>query len=149
MQIQQIQTTTEQLSGVKVSTADTTPLTKTEEIGFFMPVAASDEEDQTIGGLSRKAKSITESQTTNHAEYVAGVMNDSLVEKAQENGIDLSEEDEENLVTVVDKIQMELIEGGNSYVARIADLSIEDLNTMSPTVTSAYEMAQKLTTPIR
>ena len=149
MQIQQIQTTTEQLSGVKVSTADTTPLTKTEEIGFFMPVAASDEEDQTIGGLSRKAKSITESQTTNHAEYVAGVMNDSLVEKAQENGIDLSEEDEENLVTVVDKIQMELIEGGNSYVARIADLSIEDLSTMSPTVTSAYEMAQKLTTPIR
>lgn len=149
MQIQQIQTTTEQLSGVKVSTADTTPVTKTEETGFFMPVAASDEEDQTIGGLSRKAKSITESQTTNHAEYVAGVMNDSLVEKAQENGIDLSEEDEENLVTVVDKIQMELIEGGNSYVARIADLSIEDLSTMSPTVTSAYEMAQKLTTPTR
>ncbi|MGN0312202.1 MAG: DUF6240 domain-containing protein [Lachnospiraceae bacterium] len=149
MQIQQIQTTTEQLSGVKVSTADTTPVTKTGETGFFMPVAASDEEDQTIGGLSRKAKSITESQTTNHAEYVAGVMNDSLVEKAQENGIDLSEEDEENLVTVVDKIQMELIEGGNSYVARIADLSIEDLSTMSPTVTSAYEMAQKLTTPTR
>ena len=148
MQIQQIQTTTEQVSGVKVSTAGVTEVSKTGETGFFAPVAAG-EEDQTIGGLSRKAKSITESQTTNHAEYVAGVMNDSLIEKAQEEGVDLSEEDEENLVTVVDKIQMELIEGGNMDVARIADLSVEDLESVSPTVTSAYEMAQKLTSPSR
>ncbi|MGN0170968.1 MAG: DUF6240 domain-containing protein [Lachnospiraceae bacterium] len=149
MYIQQIQSNTEQIKEIKTPVVSTAETSKTGNTGFFAPAAPATDGEQTMGSLSQKAKSITESQTTNHAEYVAGVMNDSLVEKAQEEGVDLSEEDEENLVTVVDKIQMELIEGGNTQVAQIADLSLEELSSMSPTAISAYEMACKLVTPTR
>ena len=117
------------------------------QCGFQVPVQGSSDFETGMSFVAQKAKSMTEQHTSNNAEYIAGVMNNDIYEKAESEGVDLSKEEEEGIVTVVDKIQLQMVQGGNEAVMATADLSKEDLEKISTKATTAYEMAQKLVTP--
>ncbi|MCR4956799.1 MAG: DUF6240 domain-containing protein [Lachnospiraceae bacterium] len=148
MQIQQI------LIGQENKIADNTSVSLDKKVekpaenkGFFVPVAGKDQELMTPDKVATKAKSMTEGKTGSNAEYIAGVMNDSIYEEASKEGVDLSKEEEDVVVTVVDKIQMQMIEGGNCNVAATANLSDAALSEMTPGAKAAYDMASNLLTP--
>ena len=148
MHINQILVGQEPKVTAKLATEGVMKEAKPEQVGGFMvPITTKGEVDNGIAGVAEKARSMTENHTKNNAEYIAGVMNEDLCEKADEKGIDLSKEDEKTIVTVVDKIQMELIEGGVEEVMATASLSKAELVSMTPGAQAAYDMAAELTTP--
>lgn len=146
MQIQQVNHTTIKEHGAYLST-ESARTDKTEAVSSLY---AYDDEKEIKEALSTqevatKAKSLTETATGNHAEFVAGIMTPDIVEKAGEQGVDVKDEEEEITLTVVDKIQMEMIESGNQAVMKIADISITEMKALSYSIANAYEMAGKLT----
>lgn len=150
MHINQILAGQEPKVTAKLATEGVMKEAKPEKVGgFTVPITTKGEVDTGVAGIAEKARSMTENHTKNNAEYIAGVMNEDLCEKAEEKGIDLSKEDEKTIVTVVDKIQMELIEGGNEEVMATANLSKAELTSMTPGAQAAYDMAAELVTPTK
>ncbi|SFQ20330.1 hypothetical protein SAMN02910358_01084 [Lachnospiraceae bacterium XBB1006] len=148
MQIKQILMGQETKIAPNIVAEGMVQIPKEEKVGGFMvPIEPAKEVPVGMGSVAQKAKSMTEGHTRNNAEYIAGVMNDDICEKANEKGVDLSKEDEKTIVTVVDKIQMELIESGNEEVTATANLSKAEMLTMTPGAQAAYDMAAELTTP--
>lgn len=129
-----------------------TEAVRTEKVGDVSSFCAFDDEKEikeahTIDAVAAKAKSLTDSKTDNHAEYVAGMMNPEIMGKATEEGVDIEKEEEDVSLTVVDKIQMEMIEAGDEAVMKTADFSSKELSEVSGEVAAAYEMARKLSSP--
>lgn len=150
MHIQQVKVGKEQIVGAGLSidgNEKTSQIDKTGSILFPEAAQQKIEKAQTIDTIAQKAKSMTESVTGNHAEYIVQTMTPGAVESAEKEGMDLSDEDEDMLVTVVDKIQLQMIEGGNEAVMATADLDADKIQAMTGNQMSAYDMATALTTP--
>ncbi len=67
------------------------------------------------------------------------------LKKLQEEGYSLNETDIETIVTVVDKIKMELAKGGMDISVFGDDLSMEQLEAMTGSASQAKQMASELT----
>ena len=81
--------------------------------------------------LLEKAKAKLSLQELNHADFIVqGMTIDDLTE-LEKSGYDIEDEQSKTIVTVVDKIKLVMLEGGNTDVAITGGLSVAKIEEMT------------------
>ena len=72
-----------------------------------------------------------QNQQTNHAEFLLSNITTEDQMQIEEEGYDLEKEDSKTIVTVVEKIKIAMMQGGDASLEDIAGLSIEEVERMT------------------
>ncbi len=94
-------------------------------------------------GLQEKATGLLQGQSENHAEYLAAFVGEMGTDLLDEHGVSAKDDDIEKVVTVVEKIQLEMAKSGKAQNINVS-LSSEEIKAVVGDGAIAYDMADQL-----